>query len=85
MRSVASTAADTGDGSIGARRSRARAAVSTSIAITRCAPSIARRSLRAALQKGYPAELAKNDPQLKNLAPNPDLDKLVAVFQGKTN
>jgi tetratricopeptide (TPR) repeat protein len=42
-------------------------------------------SLRAALQKGYPAELAKNDPQLKNLAPNPDLDKLVAGFQGKTN
>jgi len=42
-------------------------------------------SLRAALQKGYPAELAKNDPQLKNLAPNPDLDKLIAGFQGKTN
>jgi serine/threonine protein kinase/tetratricopeptide (TPR) repeat protein len=42
-------------------------------------------SLRAALQKGYPAELAKNDPQLKNSAPNPDLDKLIAGFQGKTN
>jgi len=41
-------------------------------------------SMRAALQKGYPVELAKNDPQLKGLPAKPDLDKLIAGFQGKT-
>ncbi len=42
-------------------------------------------SLRAALQKGYPVELAKNDPELKTLAANPELDKLIAGFERKTN
>jgi len=42
-------------------------------------------SLRAALQKGYPVQLAKNDPELKTLAANPELDKLIAGFERKTN
>jgi eukaryotic-like serine/threonine-protein kinase len=42
-------------------------------------------SLRAALQKGYPVEQAKNDPELKILATNPELDKLIAGFERKTN
>jgi serine/threonine protein kinase/tetratricopeptide (TPR) repeat protein/TolB-like protein len=35
-------------------------------------------SLRAAFQKGYPVEQAKNDPELKVMATNPELDKLIA-------
>jgi tetratricopeptide (TPR) repeat protein len=42
-------------------------------------------SLRAAFQKGYPVELAKNDPELKALAANSELDKLIALFARKTN
>jgi tetratricopeptide (TPR) repeat protein len=42
-------------------------------------------SLRAAFQKGYPVEQAKNDPELKTLAANPELDKLIALFARKTN
>jgi serine/threonine protein kinase/tetratricopeptide (TPR) repeat protein len=42
-------------------------------------------SLRAALQKGYPVEQAKNDPELKTLATNPELDKLIAGFERKAN
>jgi eukaryotic-like serine/threonine-protein kinase len=42
-------------------------------------------SLRSALQKGYPVEQAKNDPELKTLATNPELDKLIAGFERKTN
>ena len=49
-RSSRTTAAVAGDGSSGARRSSARAAVSTSIATTRVRPSTERRSLRAADQ-----------------------------------
>ena len=47
-RSSRTTAPVAGEGSSGARRSRARAAVSTSTAITRDSPSTERRSLRAA-------------------------------------
>ena len=49
-RSSATTAAVAGDGVRGARRSSARAAVSTSTATTRDSPSTLRRSLRAAPQ-----------------------------------
>ena len=49
-RSRSTTAPVAGDGSSGARRSSARAAVSTSIATTRVSPSTDRRSLRAADQ-----------------------------------
>jgi serine/threonine protein kinase/tetratricopeptide (TPR) repeat protein len=42
-------------------------------------------SLRAALQKGYSVQQAKNDPELKALSSNPDLDKLLAEFQQKAN
>ncbi len=42
-------------------------------------------SLRAALQKGYPVQQAKNDPELKALATNPELEKLIAEFERKTN
>jgi serine/threonine-protein kinase len=42
-------------------------------------------SLRAALQKGYSAEQAKNDPELKTLAKNPELIKLIAGFERQTN
>jgi tetratricopeptide (TPR) repeat protein/TolB-like protein len=42
-------------------------------------------SLRVALQKGYPVQQAKNDPELKTLATNPELDKLIAEFERKTN
>jgi serine/threonine protein kinase/tetratricopeptide (TPR) repeat protein/TolB-like protein len=42
-------------------------------------------SLRAALEKGYPVQQAKNDPELKALATNPELDKLIAGFERKTN
>jgi eukaryotic-like serine/threonine-protein kinase len=42
-------------------------------------------SLRTALQKGYSLEQAKNDPELKTLATNPELDKLFAGFERKTN
>ncbi len=42
-------------------------------------------SLRAALDKGYPVQQAKNDPELKALASNPELDKLIAEFERKTN
>jgi Flp pilus assembly protein TadD len=42
-------------------------------------------SLRVALQKGYPVQQAKNDPELKTLATNPELDKLIAAFERKTN
>jgi tetratricopeptide (TPR) repeat protein len=42
-------------------------------------------SLRAAFEKGYPVEQAKNDPELKTLATNPELDKLIAGFERKTN
>jgi eukaryotic-like serine/threonine-protein kinase len=41
--------------------------------------------LRAALQKGYPVQQAKNDPELKPLATNPELAKLIADFERKTN
>jgi tetratricopeptide (TPR) repeat protein len=37
-------------------------------------------SLKAALQKGYPVEQAKNDPELKLLETNPDFSKLLAQF-----
>ena len=49
-RSSRTTAPVAGDGSSGARRSSARAAVSTSTATTRVSPSTERRSLRAADQ-----------------------------------
>ncbi len=42
-------------------------------------------SLRTALQKGYAVQQAKNDPELKTLATNPELDKLIAGFERKTN
>ncbi len=42
-------------------------------------------SLRAALEKGYPVQQAKNDPELKALATNPELDKLITGFERKTN
>ena len=42
-------------------------------------------SLKAALQKGYPVQQARNDPDLKVLASNPDFDKLIASFQSKQN
>jgi serine/threonine protein kinase/tetratricopeptide (TPR) repeat protein/TolB-like protein len=42
-------------------------------------------NLRAALQKGYPVEQAKNDPEFKALSSNPELDKLIAEFQRKSN
>jgi len=42
-------------------------------------------SLRAALGKGYPVQQAKNDPELKILASNPELEKLIAGFERKTN
>jgi eukaryotic-like serine/threonine-protein kinase len=42
-------------------------------------------NLRAAFQKGYSVEQAKNDPELKTLATNPELDKLIAGFERKTN
>ncbi len=42
-------------------------------------------SLRAALQNGYSVQQAKKDPELKTLATNPDLDKLIAEFERKTN
>jgi serine/threonine protein kinase/tetratricopeptide (TPR) repeat protein len=42
-------------------------------------------SLRSALEKGYPVEQAKNDPELKTLATNPEMDKLIAGFERKTN
>ena len=42
-------------------------------------------SLRAALQKGYSVAQAKNDPELKALAANPELNKLIAGFDRKTN
>ena len=42
-------------------------------------------SLKAALQKGYPVEQAKNDPELKVLATNPELEKLIAGFERKSN
>jgi len=42
-------------------------------------------SLRMAFQKGYPVEQAKNDPELKALATNPELDKLIAEFERKSN
>ncbi|HTR35237.1 MAG TPA: protein kinase [Bryobacteraceae bacterium] len=41
------------------------------------------RSLRAALEKGYPAEMAKIDPDLKSLEGNPDFGKLIAEFTRK--
>jgi serine/threonine protein kinase/tetratricopeptide (TPR) repeat protein len=41
-------------------------------------------SLRAAFQKGYPVQQAKNDPELKTLASNPELDKLIAEFERKS-
>ncbi len=42
-------------------------------------------SLKAALQKGYPVLQARNDPDLKVLASNPDFDKLIASFESKQN
>jgi eukaryotic-like serine/threonine-protein kinase len=42
-------------------------------------------SLKAALQKGYPVQQARNDPDLKVLANNPDFDKLIASFASKQN
>jgi serine/threonine protein kinase/tetratricopeptide (TPR) repeat protein len=42
-------------------------------------------SLRAAFEKGYPVQQAKNDPELKSLATNPELDKLIAGFERKAN
>jgi len=42
-------------------------------------------SLRSALQKGYSVEKAKNDPELKSMATNPELDKLIAGLGRKTN
>jgi Flp pilus assembly protein TadD len=41
--------------------------------------------LKAAFQKGYPVEQAKNDPELKVLATNPELEKLIAGFEKKSN
>jgi serine/threonine protein kinase/tetratricopeptide (TPR) repeat protein len=40
-------------------------------------------SLRAALQKGYSVEQAKNDPELQTLATNPEFGKLIAEFERK--
>lgn len=40
-------------------------------------------SLREAFQKGYPAEEAKNEPELKNLQALPEFDKLVREFSRK--
>jgi tetratricopeptide (TPR) repeat protein len=42
-------------------------------------------SLRAAFQKGYPVQEAKNDPELKPLAANPEFEKLIAQFERKPN
>ncbi len=42
-------------------------------------------SLKAALEKGYPVQQARNDPDLKVLASNPDFDKLIASFASKQN
>ncbi len=40
-------------------------------------------SLKAALQKGYPVQQARSDPELKVMASNPDFDKLIASFESK--
>ncbi|MGB6945665.1 MAG: protein kinase [Bryobacteraceae bacterium] len=42
-------------------------------------------SLRVALENGYSVQVAKNDPELKVLSTNPELDKLVAEFERKTH
>ncbi len=42
-------------------------------------------SLKAALEKGYPVQQARNDPDLKVLASNPDFDRLIASFASKQN
>ncbi|HUA17465.1 MAG TPA: protein kinase [Bryobacteraceae bacterium] len=41
------------------------------------------KSLRAALEKGYPVEMARTDPDLKALGQNPDFAKLLAEFSQK--
>jgi serine/threonine-protein kinase len=41
------------------------------------------KNLREALQKGYPPEMAKVDPDLKSLEGNPDFGKLLAEFTHK--
>jgi len=55
------------------------------IEATAAQSSDALASLRLALQSGYSVELAKNDPELKVLATNPELNKLIAEFERKTN
>jgi Flp pilus assembly protein TadD len=40
--------------------------------------------LRQAFQKGYPAEDAKNDPELNSLQSRPEFAKLVADFSRKS-
>jgi len=43
------------------------------------------RSLREALNKGYPADEAKHDPDLTSLRQSPEFQKLVSEFGRKAN
>lgn len=47
-------------------------------------PDLALQSLREALQKGFPALQATNDPQLSSLQNHPDFKKLLAQFGGRS-
>jgi Flp pilus assembly protein TadD len=48
-------------------------------------PAEALKGLREALQKGYPPEVAKSEPELAGLRSSAEFEKLIQEFSRKSN